>query len=189
MNDNNAIFKSELTKILIAQKAISEDEAKAIAIAFDKYPRDEFDEFLIDEGLIDKFDLLRALGQYYQVPSCDVLGIFVDTQLLRKFPKGFLLRNAILPIDVDGNIIIVVASNPGDSELLVKIGQHVSYDIQFQVGLRGDITDAVKEFYDESDTEIAGTELDPENINVHHEDIDQSIDEIQVEVDENISPK
>ena len=35
------------------------------------------------------------------------------------------------------------------------IGEHVSYDIQFEVGLQTDISDAVEEFYDESVTQVA----------------------------------
>ncbi len=46
----------------------------------------------------------------------------------------------------------MVAGNPADQSLLEEIAKHVSYDIQLVVGLRRDICDAVKEFYDKSDS-------------------------------------
>ena len=76
------------------------------------------------------------------------------------FPKDMLLRNAIIPLEVDENMMIMVASEPDDPELLFEIGEYVSYDIQFYVGLGRDICDAVKEFYDKSDTEDTEDEDD-----------------------------
>jgi hypothetical protein len=114
-----------------------------------------FDDFLLEEALIDREDLLRALSVYFKLPPFDVVGYFFDTQLLHMFPKDFLLRNAIIPREVDEEIMIMVASEPDLPDLLSQIGEHVSYDIQFEVGLQTDICDAVKEFYDESVTQVA----------------------------------
>jgi hypothetical protein len=61
-----------------------------------------------------------------------------------------MLQNSFIPLEDDENIMVVVASDPADSNLLVEIGKYVSYDIQFRVGLHHDILDAIKEFYDES---------------------------------------
>lgn len=173
--DNNNDFTQELMELLVAQKSISSDEAQKIIAEFEKSPVEGFEDFLIDEGIVDEFDLLRALSSYFQVPSCDVIGLFIDTQLLRKFPKDFLLRNCLLPIDVDENIMIIVTARPNNDTLLSKIGKYVSYDIQFQVGITGDILDSIKEFYDESDTE--DPDFDSETTDLHHEDIDEFIDE------------
>lgn len=146
-------FEAGLTKILVSNKVLTEEEAKAMHVAFVDSEKEQLDEFLLDEGLVEEEDLLSALAQYYEVPAFDVVGYFFDTFQLRKFPKDFLLRNAIIPLEVDENIMIMIASEPNNPELLDKIGEHVSYDIRFRVGLRRDICDAVKEFYDKADTE------------------------------------
>jgi phosphopantothenoylcysteine synthetase/decarboxylase len=49
--------------------------------------------------------------------------------------------------------MIMIAANPDNPDLLFEIGENVSYDIRFHVGICRDITDAVKEFYDKADTE------------------------------------
>jgi hypothetical protein len=147
-------FAQALTDILVKHKVITDQEGKALKKGFKESAKETFDEFLLGEGLVDDINILRALGEYYQVPAFDVVGYFFDFNQLHKFPKDFLLRNAIIPLEVDENIMVIVASEPNDPDLLAKIGEHVSYDIQFRVGLRRDITDAVKEFYDKAPTEV-----------------------------------
>ncbi len=145
-------FVKRLTKILHKRNIISKDEADALAEAFKGSAKPYFDDFLLDEGIVDKDDLLPALADFYQVPAFDVVGYFFDHALLRMFPKNFLFNRAVIPIELDENMLIMVASNPNDSELLPMIGNHVSYDIRFNVGIRQDIMDAVQEFFDKSPT-------------------------------------
>lgn len=147
-----------LTDVLVKLGMLPVQERLATEQAFKHSGLDAFDDFLLEEALIDREDLLRALSVYFKVPPCDVVGYFFDTQLLHMFPKGFLLRNAIIPREVDEEIMIMVASEPGLPDLLSQIGEHVSYDIQFEVGLHTDISDAVEEFYDESVTQVAQDE-------------------------------
>lgn len=146
-------FAQALCEVLVKQKVVSEAEGRALARAFKSSEKENFDDFLLEEGLIDEDVLLRALAQYYQLPPVDVTGYFFDTQLLRNFPKDFLLRNGIIPLEVEDDFMIVVASNPDNPDLLSAIGAYTSEDIQFRVGLGRDISDSIKEFYDKSLTD------------------------------------
>lgn len=147
-------FIEKLTDILVKQGSIQAKDASSLKKTFADASHDYFDDFLLEEGLVEEPDLLRALSTHYRVPAIDVTGEFVDTFLLRKFPKDFLLRHAILPIDVDENMLIVVANTPEAEGLESAIRHYVSYDVVYMVGLRRDITDAIKEFYDKSLTNI-----------------------------------
>jgi hypothetical protein len=143
-----------LTDVLVKLGMLPASERLATEKAFKDSGLPVFDDFLLEEGLIEREDLLRALSIYFQVPAFDTVGHFFDQLLLHMFPKDFLLRNAIIPREVDEEIMIVVASEPDLPDLVSDIGEHVSYDIQFEVGLQTDICDAVKEFYDESVTQV-----------------------------------
>lgn len=147
-------FAQALCDVLVKQKVVSEAEGRALARAFKSSEKENFDDFLLEEGLVDENVLLRALAQYYQLPAVDVTGYFFDTQLLRNFPKDFLLRNRIIPLEMEDDFLTIVASNPDNPDLLSAVGAYTSEDIQFRVGLGRDITDAVKEFYDKSDTDL-----------------------------------
>lgn len=142
-----------LCAILVKHHIFSKKENAAILKSFKDSSAEYFEEFLIDEGLVDDVNVIQALGEYYQVPVSDVVGHFFDYSLLHMFPKSFLLSNGIIPLEIDEDTLIVIASNPHNSELLPQLGDYVSYDIRFNVGLRRHICNAVKEFYDESLTQ------------------------------------
>ena len=147
-------FTQGLANILVKNKVIASDEAQSMQEMFKDSTKETFDDFLLEEGLVEESDLLKALSEYYQLPSFDVVGYFFDHHLITKFPKGFLLRSGIIPLEVDQNMLIVVASNPDESGLESSIRDFVSYDVNLMVGLKRDISDAVKEFYDLSPSEI-----------------------------------
>lgn len=147
-------FAQELSEILVKHRVVSEAEGRSLQRTFKNADRDNFDEFLLEEGLVEEAPLLTALSEYYQVPAVDVTGYFFDTELLRNFPKDFLLRNCIVPLEMEDDVLIVVASNPDNPDLLSGMGAYTSEDIQFRVGLARDISDAVKEYYDKSLTDL-----------------------------------
>ena len=150
MNEN---FEVGFLRVLVELKYLEAEDAVKLLAAYNESDIDQFDDFLLSEGIVEQEHLLEALSQYFQVPSFDALGYFFETHLLRMFPKDMLLRNEIIPLQVDTNIMIVIAANPANPDLLFEIGENVSYDIRFHVGIARDICDAVKEFYDKSDVE------------------------------------
>lgn len=159
--DKKTSFAKELTAILIKNKVLAEKEAVGLQKLFSESEHEYFDDFLLESGLVQKEDLLKALSDLYKVPSVDCDGYFFQTFLLHKFPKDVLHRNAFIPMDVaDEDMLTVVASEPDDPRLLSLIGEFVSYDVVFRVGLRQDISDAITEFYDESLTVV------PEDIDI-----------------------
>jgi hypothetical protein len=150
MNEN---FEVGFLKVLVDLKFVTAEDAVKLLVAYNESDIDQFDEFLLSEGIVEQEHLLEALSQYFQVPSFDALGYFFETHLLRMFPKDMLLKNEIIPLQVDENMMIMVAANPANPDLLFEIGENVSYDIRFHVGIARDICDAVKEYYDKSDVE------------------------------------
>ena len=175
----NHKYIDELTNILLKIRALSPARSKGLAEAFADSSHERFDNFLLEEGLVDKAGLLEALSLLYQVPYMDVDGYFFDSFLLQKFPKDFLIRNAIIPYKQDENMLIVVAADPSNQELLAKIGAHVSYDIRFNVGIQTDIINMIRMYYDKSltepvneDQELRIEELD--DLPVKQEERDQS---------------
>ena len=163
----SSTFTQELCTILVNMGVIKKSEGEAMQVAFKDASKAAFDAFLLGEGLVAKEDLLQALSKYYQVPFMDVVGTFFDLALLHKFPKGMLLRLGVLPYKVDGNILVLVGTRPNDANLLSCLGNYVSYDLQFMVGLRRDIEDTVKEFYDKAVTQVDEGE-DRELINIEN---------------------
>ena len=83
-------FVDDLVAILEQNGSVSRGEAAALKTAFEESSQAQFDEFLLDEGLIEEEPLLAALSEYYQVPSFNVCAYFFKREELHKFPKIFL---------------------------------------------------------------------------------------------------
>lgn len=147
-------FVDKLSDVLVKMKIVSPVEAKAMKKDFENRSKESFDNFLLSEDLISKEDLLHALSECYQLPAFDVMGYFFDHDLLLNFPKEFLIENAIIPVELDEEMLLLVVSDPTLPELRDKIAEYSSYEAEFNIGLRQDILDSIQEYYDESDTYI-----------------------------------
>jgi hypothetical protein len=180
--DKKGSFADQITALLVKQGAIAKKEVPSIHRNFAQSAQEQFDDFLLEEGLVDAGALLKALSELYRVPSYDVTDYFFDTHLLHMFPKDFLLRNAIIPLQRDENMLIVVASVPEAEGLESAIGEFVSYDINFYVGIRRDICDAVKEFYDKALTQVQ------EDEDLRQERLER-MNEKRTEEEDEITPK
>ncbi len=135
-----------LSEILVKQNALSVDKAKALKKLFYDRSKPAFVNFLLEEGLVSRSALLNALSEYYQKPAFDVIGHFFEEHYVQMFPEQVMVRNMFVPLKRDQNMLVVVASDPSNSELLVVIGKYVSYDVRFMVGLAQDIMVAAREF-------------------------------------------
>ncbi len=143
-------FITELCTILEKNKAIPRSDGERLKKLYKDRSDVQFEEFLLEEGFVDREDLLQALSIYYKIPSMDVIGIFFDHQLVRMFPKDIMMRKGFIPFQRDGDILMIVASNPDDDILSGIIAQFVSYESTFLVGIRQDILEAIEEFSDPS---------------------------------------
>jgi hypothetical protein len=167
-------YAFDLSNILAQQKALTPIRAEELRKALKHVTPDTYDDFVLEEGFVEKDDLLKALSAYYDVPAFDTEGYFFDHLLLRMFPKDVMIRDGFIPLEVDEETMIIVASVPDDSALPVIINKYVSYDLVLYVGLFRDITDAVKEFFDDAlnvDPEIVHGALNQEE-RAEHEALD-----------------
>ena len=147
-------FIDELSEILIRHHVSTPEETAVYKEQFAQSDLDAYEDFLLEDGLVEKEELLEALGAYYEVPWIDMGGILLDPDLVRNFPKDFLLRNEFIPITLEEDFLTVAAAHPDDETLLANIGRFVNADVRFQVALPRDITDAVSENYEAALTEV-----------------------------------
>lgn len=163
-------FAQELSDILIKQRVLAPDVARQIQASYGRSSIDEFDDFLLEEGLVAKQDILQALSAYYSVPAFDVTGKFFDRLLLQNFPKEFLARNVVIPLEEENeDMLMVVAADPQRPGLEAAMREFANTDINFLVGISQDISDAINEYYDKADTEDTRDQEEGYGYTVDHE--------------------
>lgn len=172
-------FIEGLLDILCGIGAVSEADREELKDEFEGHEATYFEDYLIDEGLVDKEKLLYALKEYYGVEAVDVLGEMFDHKLLRMFPKDVLLRNCCIPYQHEGPLMVIITNNPRNEDLDVLLGEYASYDFEFFVGIPRHIDMMIKEFYQDELYE------DDYEENIEHAELDREIIEIdEVEFDE-----
>ena len=75
-------FVSGFVQTLVSMNIMAKEEGQAADKAFHDSAKENFVDFLLEEGLVDREDILKALSQYYQVPAFDVVGHFFLHNLL-----------------------------------------------------------------------------------------------------------
>ena len=170
-------FVPDLVAILVENKVIGAKEGQAMVANFGSQLDVTFDEFVLSTGLVSKEDLLLALSQLYEVPAVDVQGYFFDIGLVKSFPKEFLLEYGVIPLEVDEDLMTVVAFEPDLPGLDRKLEEYGAYVIEFRVGLLQDILDAIRDAYDEEIVTLDGfTSKDASEL-IEEDDLDLLPDE------------
>lgn len=142
-------FIEKLSSVLEQEKMIPLGSSQDLRRLFKKRAQGTFEAFLLEEGLISRPNLLKALSLVYQVPAFDVVGAFFEHELLLKFPQNFLINNCCIPLEVvNDELLVMIAARPDDESLYTQITQHVSYAIEYMVGIEADIIIAIHEFYE-----------------------------------------
>lgn len=147
--ENTNSFVARFAQALVKNDIMKEVEAQSFVKEFKGRAKGNVVSFLLEEGLVEREDILRALASIYSVPSFDVSGHFFNHELLLLFPKDFLMKYSLIPLDIDEDIITVVMSNPEDEKAIEEIGNYVNYNITINVGIQDHIFEAIKEYYDE----------------------------------------
>lgn len=164
-----------IAAILNRHHLIGLEDLAALRTSFDHREDISFEDFLIEEGIVDKGDLLQALSEYYRVPQMDVVGEFFDHYLMRLVPKDVLLKHLFIPYKRENDNLWVVAAEPDDPHLPVVLGQYLSHNFNFMVGLPQDIRDAIREYYDQSITyqpyDISNQQMERSAQEVHEPDM------------------
>lgn len=149
LNEKLGLIKG-LTDILALQGLIDPADVPALNQEYEEQKENlSFEEFLVQEQIITKPELLEALSQYYELPALDVIGEFFDHHFLTQIPKSVLINNAVIPYNREGDLLTVVAAQPDNPELLPTLAKHISHEISFMVGYAPDIIETIDEFYDE----------------------------------------
>lgn len=146
-----------LAEFLAEKGYIAASEVPALAKDFKGTDLYNFEQFLLEQGIVDKAQLLSALSAFYEVPSFDVMGYMFDHSRVTMFPKEVLLKHIFLPIDVDEYIIAIVAANPHDAAIYDIVRELVPFAAEFRVGIARDIIDEIRAFYQEAPDDLTLT--------------------------------
>lgn len=103
--------KKRLGDILIERGLITEETLKKALITQER-TGEKLGEILLKMNLIKEEDLYFALSEIYNVPYINLEEIAINSDIAKLIPEHLCRRYKIIPIEVNGDKIVLAMSNP-----------------------------------------------------------------------------
>lgn len=154
MKKNSGELLVELGVVNAQQLATSQQEAEKTGKSVE--------ESIVEKKFATQEDIAKAYGKYAGLEYVDaVTDKTADLDLLAKVPLKFLRDNEVMPVMIDGNIVILTA-NPSDFQPLDELNMLLGGGAQYAVAPLGVIVNGINRYYPLEGTERMMKELEEE---------------------------
>ena len=134
-------------------------------------------------GYVEESQLINFLSRQYGVPSISMDEIDVSEDVLKLIPRDVAERHNIIPVNRQGNSIIVAMSDPSNIYAMDDIKFLTGYNVEVVVSSEGAIKGALDKYYGEAQAqsfEEAGSVIE----GLDEEDIALLSDEDGIDIEE-----
>ena len=87
-------------------------------------------EILVEKGMISEARLLSIIANIHQVPFVDLAEIKIDPEAFLLAPISVFKKHKILPLQIEGQTLIVATNNPLDVSALQEIQDITEYQLK-----------------------------------------------------------
>jgi hypothetical protein len=146
--------KTFFGKLLVEYGLITEDDLEE-ALTSQKSTGQRLGEVLVSMGKITDEDVEWILAKQLDIPLIIVDDSTADAELLKKFPRDFLMVNRIIPMYETETELAIVTDDPLNTDAIVKIEEKFSKGVALSTA-NGESIDALlnKLFRREGSTEV-----------------------------------
>lgn len=102
---------------------------------------------LVDLGIIVESVLSDVLSKFTDLPILQTDGFAESALFLEKLTPDFLLRHSFIPIEVNGDQIVLATSNPFNHEIFHGVSYTLGHTISLVVGGKTDIASQIRSLY------------------------------------------
>ncbi len=139
-----------LGEILLAEGMITEEQI-AEAVSIQKKEGGRLGELLIKLGYIDEEQIVYALSKQLAIPRISLssgrLKPTDDAELKNIIPYDFAIKNLVLPLSRNLNVLTIALFDPLDLILIDNLKKLTGYEINPVISTRSDIIEAIENFY------------------------------------------
>lgn len=140
------MIEKTIAELLVESKILSADDAKKHEQA-SKDAGVPVHDYLMTHSLVNDRDMARVFAKKFSLPFYDhVTEKNADTETLAKISLHFLRKNVVMPIIVDGKIILCVA-NPFNYQAIDQLRLVFGAQTGLAVVPRSALTDAINRYY------------------------------------------
>lgn len=172
------ILKKKIEELLIANKLISNEDLKK-ALATQKRKGGQLSKILIAEGAISEEELMLCLGEALKIPPINLSRYRIDSELIKLIPENVARRYQLIPISKIGDTVSVAVADPLNVLALDDIKLLTRQNVDMVISTPAEIEKAISRYYGGAETQISAIiknaeESDLEVVKGTEEEIDLS---------------
>jgi len=175
----NSKFSYLLQKHLVTQKELKN------AIVEAKKRRETIETYLIATMKISKKEVVESLSKYYETQGVVFENSWpIPAELIRKGKEAFMRKNLWVPLQSEGEKIIIAVDNPQDLQKIDLIKPlYPKNPLEFRVALPEDILEFIKHFTTEDTRNMGDIDQILDELRSDTSDVDEEVDQAVHETD------
>lgn len=147
-------MKTNVLGEILKEMNIIADEQIEAALHVQKVTDEVLGEILVRLNFLTTDELAMAISLQNNLEYFDLDGYVPKPELLKLIDKEFAILNMVLPLKIDGNILVVATSWPNNKDILEYLRNKTSLDIRFVVCSSSDIDRYLQFYYEQLDYSI-----------------------------------
>lgn len=168
--------KKRLGEILV-EKGIITEEILNRALSIQQGSMEKLGDVFLKMGVIKEEDLYSALSDIYNVSYVNLDDVVIDSEVVRLVPEHICRRYMVIPLNIDGDRIMVAMSNPVNIYALDDIRIITGKDVDPVLASERQITQVLDRIY----TIQKGLEETLINIGPSDEDTEATVEVLEDE--------
>ncbi|WP_368503646.1 GspE/PulE family protein [Alkalihalophilus sp. As8PL] len=118
---------------------------------------------LLEWNYISESQLIEALEVQLGIKQISLYRYPIDTSLMKMVPKEFALRNEVIPLKKEGNLLYVAMADPMDYFAIDDLRMSTGFQIEAAIATRDEIHQAIERHY-QLDDAFLQSELDDKEL-------------------------
>lgn len=141
MNDK----RKNIGDLLLQYNLISEEDLKE-ALSIQKTSNKRIGEILVDLKKVSEDDIQYVISKQLNIPFIFLTDEMIDTDLIKRLPKDFLIENRILPLIETDEYLSIVTNDPFNNNALNYIKELFKKDVKVSACSSKDILEKFDKF-------------------------------------------
>lgn len=143
-----------LGEILIANEVVTSEQVnEALQIQMEQGAK-RIGEILIEMGIVDEIEIIRALAEQFDLPMVDLEAIEIPQKIVNEIPQSVARESKIIPLESNDRKIVIAISDPLDLGTLDNIRFMTNKNVEANLAPALAIEKAIDRAYGVSDTSV-----------------------------------
>lgn len=135
-------------EIFVEEGLVSPDQLQtAVARQLEQGGTEPIAHVLVEMGLISERDRIRCLGKVWGIPFFDVREFKPKDEILDLIPGNLARRFKAIPMDAQGNRLLVAMANPLDVFIIDELRDVTNHEIEPLIAVEEDLVNALNSIF------------------------------------------